>query len=48
MTWTMFEAFRMHGIDPEEFWHKSPADREVIRAFLWAEKKLARGELDIE
>lgn len=44
----MFEAFRMHGIDPEEFWNKSPADREVIRAFLWAEKKLMRGELDIE
>lgn len=44
----MFQAFRMHGIDPEEFWNKSPADKEVIRAFLEVELKMMRKEWDYE
>lgn len=40
----MFRAFQMHGIDPESFYRKSPADRELIRAFLMVEIKMLRKE----
>ena len=40
----MFRAFQMHGIDPEEFYRKSPADRAVIGAFIAIELKMARKE----
>jgi len=39
----MFRAFQLHHIDPEEFYRKSPADREVIRAFIEAEIKMNTG-----
>lgn len=42
----MFRAFQMHGIDPEEFYRKSPADKELIRAFLMVEIKMLRKEWD--